>query len=65
MITGVTLVSKFPYKMSTPNLKEIETQLKELLKKGYIHLSVSPWGAPFLFVNKKDGTLRPSIDFNS
>jgi hypothetical protein len=38
-------------------------QLDELLKKGYLHPSVSPWGAPFLFVKKKDGTLRLCIDF--
>ena len=38
-------------------------QLEELLKMGYIHPSVSPWGAPVLFVKKKDGTLRLCIDF--
>jgi hypothetical protein len=38
-------------------------QLEELLKKGYICTSVSPWGAPILFVKKKDGTLRLCIDF--
>jgi hypothetical protein len=38
-------------------------KLEELLKKGYIRPSVSPWGAPVLFVNKKDGTLRLCIDF--
>jgi hypothetical protein len=49
--------------MSTPELKELQLQLEELLKKGYIHPSVSPWGAPVLFVKKKDGTLRLCIDF--
>jgi hypothetical protein len=38
-------------------------QLKEILKKGYIHSSMSLWGAPVLFVKKKDGTLRLCIDF--
>jgi hypothetical protein len=38
-------------------------QLEELLKKGYIHASVSPWGAPILFVKNKDGTLRLCIEF--
>jgi hypothetical protein len=38
-------------------------QLEEILKKGYIRPSVSPWGAPILFVKKKDGTLRLCIDF--
>jgi hypothetical protein len=49
--------------MSTPELKELQMQLEELMKKGYIHPSVSPWGAPILFVKKKDGTLRLCIDF--
>jgi len=49
--------------MSTPKLKELQMQLKELLKKGYIHPSVSLWGALILFFKKKDGTLRLCIDF--
>ena len=49
--------------MSTTKLKELKTQLEELLKKGYICPSVSPWGAPVLFVKKKDGTLSLCIDF--
>jgi hypothetical protein len=57
-----TPVSKTPYRMSTPKLKELHMQLEELLKKGYICPSVSPWGVPVLFV-KKDGTLRLCIDF--
>jgi hypothetical protein len=56
-------VSKTPYNMSTPELKELQMQLEEILKKGYICLSVSPWGAPVLFVKKTDGTLRLCIDF--
>jgi hypothetical protein len=60
---GAAPVSKTPYKMSTPELKELQILLKELLKKGYIRPSVSPWGAPFLFVKKKYGTLRLCIDF--
>ena len=56
-------VSKAPYRMSMPELKELQLQLKELLKKGYILPSVSPWGAPVLFVKNKDGTLRLCIDF--
>jgi hypothetical protein len=49
--------------MSTPELKELQMQLEELSRKGYIHPSVSPWGAPVLFVKNKDGTLRLCIDF--
>jgi hypothetical protein len=63
LVPGVSLVSKTPYIMSTPELKELQMQLEELLKKGYICPSVSPWGAPILFVKKKDGTLRLCIDF--
>ena len=50
--------SKEPYRMSTPNLKELQMQLEELLKKGYIRPSVSPWGSLVLFMKKKDGTIR-------
>jgi hypothetical protein len=60
---GAALVSKALYRMSTPELKELQFKLEELLKKGYIHPSVSPWGASVLFVKKKDGTLRLCIDF--
>jgi hypothetical protein len=49
--------------MSTPELKELQMQLEELLKKGYIRPSVSTWGALILFVKKKDGTLRLCIEF--
>jgi hypothetical protein len=49
--------------MSTPELKELQMQLEEFFKKGYIHPSVSPWGELVLFVKKRDGTLRLCIDF--
>jgi hypothetical protein len=63
LMHGTTSVSKAPYRMSTPEMKELQLQLEELLKKGYIHPSVSPWGALVLFVKKKDGMLRLCIDF--
>jgi hypothetical protein len=63
LMPGAAPVSKAPYRMSTPELKELQLQLKELLNKGYIHPSVSPWGALVLFVKKKDGTMRLCIDF--
>lgn len=63
LMPGVAQVSKTPYIMSTPKLKESQMQLEELLKKGYICWNVSPWGAPILLVKKKDGTLRLCIDF--
>jgi hypothetical protein len=49
--------------MRTPELKELPMHLEELLKKGYICPSVSPWGAPVLFVKKKYGTFRLCIYF--
>ena len=49
--------------MSPPELIELKMQLQELLDKGYIRPSVSPWGAPLLFVKKKDGTFRMCIDY--
>ena len=63
LMHGATPLSNTPYRMSTTELKELQMQLEELLKKGYIRPSVSPWGAPILFVKKKDGTLRICIDF--
>jgi hypothetical protein len=60
---GAAPMSKNPYRMSTSELKELKMQLEELLKKGYIRPSVSPWGSPVFFVKKKDGTLRLCIDF--
>jgi len=51
------------YRMARTELKELKVQLQELLEKGFIHPSVSPWGAPILFVKKKDGTLRLCIDY--
>jgi hypothetical protein len=63
LMPGATPVSKDPYRMSTPELKELQLQLEEIMKKGYICQSVSPWGAPVLFMKKKDGTLRLCIDF--
>src|SRR5687767_907514 len=52
-----------PYRMAPAELKELKEQLKDLLDKGFIRPSISPWGAPVLFVRKKDGTLRMCIDY--
>ena len=48
------LISKAPYSMTPSKLKELKTQLQELLDKGFIRLSLSPWGAPILFVKKDE-----------
>eukprot|EP00253_Pinus_taeda_P028245 PITA_28245 len=63
LVPGAAPVSRAPYRMSTPELTELKMQLQELLDKEYICPSVSPWGAPVLFVRKKDGTLRMCIDY--
>jgi hypothetical protein len=63
LMPGAAPVSKNPYRMSTPELKELHMQLEEIPQKEYICPSVSPWGAPILFVKKKDGTLRLCMDF--
>ena len=62
-IQGMTPISKEPYCMASTELKELKTQLQDLLDKGFIRPRVSPWGAPVLFVKKKDGTLRMCIDY--
>ena len=49
--------------MTTPELRELQIQLKELLDLGLIRPSISPWGAPVIFVKKKDGSLRLCIDY--
>ena len=63
VVQGATSASITPYRMAPLELKELKLQLQELLEKGFIRSSVSPWGAPMLFVKKKDGTLRLCVDY--
>ena len=51
-----------PYRMAPAELKKLKKQLKDLLDKGFIRPSISPWGTPILFIHKKDGSLRMCID---
>jgi hypothetical protein len=60
---GTAPLSKRPYRMPPKELVELKKQLQELLDKGYIRLSSSPWGCPALFVKKKDGSLRLCVDY--
>ena len=60
---GTAPVSKAPYRLAPVEMKELASQLQELLDKGMIRPSVSPWGAPVLFVKKKDGSMRLCIDY--
>ena len=63
VVPGATPTSITLYRMAPLELKELKFQLQELLEKGFIRPSVSPWGAPMLFVKKKDGTLRLCVDY--
>jgi hypothetical protein len=63
LMPGAAPVSKAPYRMSMPEMKELQLLLEELLKNGYIHPSMSHWGAPVLFMKNKDGMLRLCIGF--
>ena len=63
VVLGATPASITLYRMAPAELKELKLQLQELLEKGFIRPSVSPWGALVLFVKKKDGTLRLCIDY--
>ncbi|XP_057250001.1 transposon Ty3-I Gag-Pol polyprotein [Beta vulgaris subsp. vulgaris] len=63
LVPGTGAISKAPYRMAPAEMQEFKVQLEELLEKGYIRTSVSPWGAPVLFFRKKDGTLRLRIDY--
>ena len=60
---GTEPISKEPYRMAPLELKELKVQMEELLNKGFVRSSTSPWGAPVLFVKKKDGSLRLCIDY--
>ena len=60
---GTAPISIAPYRMTPTKLKELKIQLQELLDKGFIRPSISPWGTPVLFVKKKNGTLRLCIDY--
>ncbi|KAJ0661910.1 putative nucleotidyltransferase, Ribonuclease H [Helianthus annuus] len=63
LIPGAEPISKAPYRMAPLELQELKEQLQELLDRGFIRPSVSPWGAPVLFVKKKDGSMRLCIDY--
>jgi hypothetical protein len=60
---GTEPIARMPYRMSTPELQELKMQLKELLDLGLIRPSVSPCGAPVIFIQKKDGSWRLCIDY--
>ncbi|GKE07353.1 putative reverse transcriptase domain-containing protein, partial [Tanacetum coccineum] len=63
LIPGAAPVAQAPYRLAPSKMKELSKQLKELSNKGFIRPSSSPWGAPVLFVKKKDGSFRMCIDY--
>ncbi|GJT12667.1 putative reverse transcriptase domain-containing protein [Tanacetum coccineum] len=62
-ILGAAPIAQVPYRLAPSEMKELSEQLQELSDKGFIRPSSSPWGAPVLFVKKKDGSFRMCIDY--
>ncbi|GKA11087.1 putative reverse transcriptase domain-containing protein [Tanacetum coccineum] len=63
LVPGAAPVARAPYRLAPTELQELSTQLQELSDKGFIRPSSSPWGAPVLFVKKKDGSFCMCIDY--
>ncbi|GKD56346.1 putative reverse transcriptase domain-containing protein [Tanacetum coccineum] len=63
LVPGAAPVARAPYRLAPSEMKELSDQLQELSDKGFIRPSSSPWGAPVLFVKKKDGSFRMCIDY--
>nr|GFB48426.1 putative reverse transcriptase domain-containing protein [Tanacetum cinerariifolium] len=63
LVLGAAPVARAPYRLAPSEMKKLAEQLKELSDKGFIRPSSSPWGAPVLFVKKKDGSFRMCIDY--
>ena len=65
LVPGTAPIAKRPYKMPANELAELKKQIQELEEKGYIRPSTSPWGAPVLFVKKRDGSMRMCVDYRA
>jgi hypothetical protein len=65
LLPGIGPIAKRPYHMLVDELLKLKKQLDELISKGYIRPSASPWGSPVLFVRKKDGSMRMCIDYRN
>nr|GEY55474.1 uncharacterized protein [Tanacetum cinerariifolium] len=63
VILGAALVARTPYRLAPSKMQELSNQLQELIDQGFIRPTTSPWGAPVLFVKKKDGSFRMCIDY--
>ena len=65
LVPGTSPIAKRPYRMAASELVELKKQLEELQRIGFIRPSSSPWGAPVLFVKKKDGIMRLCVDYRA
>nr|GFC12994.1 putative reverse transcriptase domain-containing protein [Tanacetum cinerariifolium] len=63
IVPGAAPVARAPYQLASSRMKDLSEQLKELSNKGFIRHSSLPWGAPVLFVKKKNGSFRMCIDY--
>ncbi|GKE14760.1 putative nucleotidyltransferase, ribonuclease H [Tanacetum coccineum] len=63
LVPGAAHVARVPYRLAPSEMRGLSVKLQELLEKGFIHPSSSPWGAPVLFVKNKDGSFRMCIDY--
>ena len=63
LVSGTAAISKAPYRMAPAELRELKTQLQDMLDKGFVRPSVSPWGATVLFVKKNDSSMKMCIDY--
>ncbi|GJW70574.1 putative reverse transcriptase domain-containing protein [Tanacetum coccineum] len=63
LILGAAPVARAPYRLAPSEMQELSNQLQELADQDFIQPSTSPWGAPILFVKKKDGSFRKCIDY--
>jgi hypothetical protein len=65
LVPGTSPIAKRPYRMAASELAELKKQLEELQQSGFIRPSSSPWGAPVLFIKKKDGSMRMCVDYRA
>ncbi|GKB64388.1 hypothetical protein Tco_0920574, partial [Tanacetum coccineum] len=63
LVPGAAPIACAPYRLAPCEMRELSVKLQEMLEKGFIRSSSSPWGAPILFVKKKDGSFRMCIDY--
>jgi hypothetical protein len=64
LVPGTAPIAQRPYHMNPQELEELKKQLADMLSKGLICPSASPWGSPVIFVDKRDGTIRLCVDYH-